>query len=528
MKKFLVFVVILGSLFSIMLLNIAWAAKKGGTLVIALESETGILDPHLTQGWVTFRVNHEIYDSLVLEDLSSEAIPIPLIPGLAVKWEVSDDQLTYTFHLRQRVKFHDGTMFDATAVEFNIRRCTDPKFKYYYPRAAANTKKLYGLIKEVKVIDPLTIQLVFTEPYHSFLRLNGSITMGSGGMVSPAAVKKYGNEGIANHPVGTGPFMFVERVRAEKIILKRNPDYWGEKAKVDRVIFRPMEEAASRISALQTGEADIICVPPPDSIDSLIKQGYVLSKGPVPHVWYLAFNFKNEEAKKLKVRQAINMAIDRQTLAEKLLRGTAMPAYGLLVPGDPSYDPKFQPYPYDPDQAKKLLAEAGYGDGLEMTLQTSVDGSGQIMPVAIAEWIQRDLGKVGIKLKLDTYEWITYLGVWLKGMSANIGLNQMSWGFTAPFLLNLIAQSQWHAPTGLNSGFYTNPEVDQAIIQAEQAKRDEEYKKYYEQAHAQIMKDAAFVPIVHDLAPYLMTKQVKGLVHAAENWFSCVPIYLER
>jgi peptide/nickel transport system substrate-binding protein len=500
------------------------AQKPGGTLVVALESEVGILDPHLTQGWVTYRVNHEIYDCLVHEDLSTNKMPIPLVPGLATKWEVSNDGLTYTFTLREGVKFHDGTPFNAEAVEFNLRRCTDPNFQYYYSRADANTKKLYGLIKDIKIISPYKIQLAFKEPYHSFIRLDASITMGSGGIVSPEAVKKYGNEGIANHPVGTGPFVFVERVRGEKIVLKRNPDYWGDKAKVERVIFRPMEEAASRINALETGEADIICVPPPDSIESMVKKGYVLSKGPVPHVWYLSFNNKNDIMKNAKVRQAINFAIDREAISKSLLKDTAMPAYGLLVPGDPSFDPNFKPYPYNIEQAKKLLAEAGYPNGFETTLQTSVGGSGQIMPVAIAEWIQRDLGKVGIKVKLDTFEWITYLGVWLKGMTPEVGMNQMSWGFTAPFLLNLIAQTQWFSPVGLNSGYYSNKEVDEWILKAEQAKSDEEYQKYYKMVHEQVMKDAAYAPIVHDLSPYLMNKKVKGFVHAPEDWFSCVPI----
>ena len=514
--------------FMVSISNPVFSAKEGGTLVVGLESEVGILDPHLTQGWVTFRVNHEIYDCLVHEDLSTPNAPIPLVPGLATKWEVSGNGTIYTFTLRENVKFHDGTPFNAEAVEFNLRRCIDPNFKYYYSRADANTKKLYGLIKEIKVLDTYKIQIVFKEPYHSFIRLVASITMGSGGIVSPAAVQKYSNEGIANNPVGTGPFIFVERVRGEKIVLKRNPDYWGEKAKVDRVIFRPMEEAASRISALETGEADIVCVPPPDSIDPMVKKGFVLSKGPTPHVWYLSLNMKNSILSNLKVRQAINYAIDREMIAKSLLRETALPAYGLLVPGDPLYDPNFKPYPYSPEKAKQLLSEAGYPNGFETTLQTSVGGSGQIMPVAIAEWIQRDLGKLGIKVKLDTYEWITYLGVWLKGMPPEIGMNQMSWGFTAPFLLNLIAQTQWFAPVGLNSGYYSNKDVDNWIIQAEQASSDQDYSKFYKMAHEQIMRDAAYAPIVNDLAPYLMTKKVKGFVHAAEDWFSCVPIYIEE
>jgi peptide/nickel transport system substrate-binding protein len=196
------------------------------------------------------------------------------------------------------------------------------------------------------------------------------------------------------------------------------------------------------------------------------------------------------------------------------------------VPGDPLFDYEYKPYTYDPERAKRLLTEAGYPNGFETTLQTSTAGSGQIMPVAIAEWIQRDLEKVGIKLKLETYEWITYLGIFINGMKPDIGMNQISWGFTAPVLLSFMAQTKYHPP-GTNTGFYSNKLVDEYIAKAEHARTIEEYHKYYKMAHEQIMEDAGYCAVVHDLNPYLMNKRVQGFVHASENWFDCVPIWLE-
>lgn len=499
---------------------------SGGTLIIGIESEADVLDPHRAGGWVTYRINRLIHESLVTEDLSkpsNEAPVPPLKPGLAESWEVSPDGLTYTFHLRKGVKFHDGTDFNAQAVEFNIRRVWDKNFPYYDPRSAGNLSHTFGSLKEIRVIDDYTIQLIMKQPFSPFLRMLAQGSMGSAGILSPTGLKKWGNDQYAEHPVGTGPFKFQERVRGQKIVLVRNENYWGDKPYLDKVIFRPIPDAAARVTALESGEVDVIAVPPPDSVERLKAKGFKVVEGTPPHVWYLAFNFNNPIMKDKRVRQAIIMAIDRKGMAQELLRNTANPAFSVQSPANEAYDPAFVDYEYNPEKAKQLLAEAGYPNGFETIFQTSVDGSGQLIPVPMAEWIQRDLAKIGIKVKLETYEWISYLGIWTN-MKPEVGFDQMSWGFTTPYWLYIVAHSKSFA----NAGKYRNPEVDQAIEKAITEPDPNTAIQYWKAANKLISEDAAIAPIVNDKSPYVMASYVDGFIVPSEEWYDLTHVKLKR
>ncbi|GAB7056326.1 MULTISPECIES: ABC transporter substrate-binding protein [unclassified Paenibacillus] len=501
----------------------------GGTLIIGTESEYDQLDPHRGQGWVTMRVNHQIYESLVEEDLSkdSQAAPVPALkPALATKWEVSPDGKTYTFTLRENVKFHDGTPFDAAAVEFNVRRLTDESFQYYDKIAASKTFRTWRFYDSVKVIDPQTIDITLKEPFSTFPRMLAQIN--SFQIISPEAVKKYGNDGLGEHPSGTGPFKFSTRVRGEKVELVRNEEYWGEKAKLDKVIFRPLPDPAARVTALQNGEVDVIAVPPPDSLEGLKKQGFQVVSGLPPHVWYIVFNFTNPIMQKKEVRQAINYAINREGIANELLKGTAKPAYTIQSRGHEAFDPNKKWYEYDPEKAKQLLAQAGLPDGFETTFMTSIDGSGQLLPLPMAEWIQRDLAKVGIKLKIQTSEWIQYVNNFTNGMPPEVGMNQFSSGRTAPYFLAMVAHSAFKAPGGFNSGQYVNKEADQLMDMATHAINPDEAIKYWKQAEEMIMEDAAFAPIVNDTAPYVVSPNVKGFISPSEEWYDLVQVSIHN
>jgi peptide/nickel transport system substrate-binding protein len=513
------------------LTNTDGAPKQGGKLVIGIESEIDVVDPHRAGGWVSWRVNRQIFEPLVDEDLSkpsAEASTPPLRPGLAEKWEISDDGLTYTFHIRPNVKFHDGTSLDAKAVDFNIRRMWDKTFEFYDARSAAQTTFVWSSLKSVEVVDPMTIKLTMKKPFSPFLRLLAQGGAGSTAILSPDSLKKYGNDGVDSHPVGTGPFKFVERVRGQKIVLQRNDNYWGEKPYLDQVIFRPLSDSSSRVSALQSGEVDIISVPPPDSIDKMKTQGFNVVMGDVPHVWYLQFNFNDPIMQNKKVRQAIIMSINRDQMAHDLLKDTVKPAYSLQAPGNEAYDPELKDYPYDPEKAKQLLAEAGYPNGFETIMLTSVDGSGQILPVPMAESIQQDLSKVGIKIKLETYEWIAYLSKWAQGMTSGYGWSQQSWGMTTPFWLYIVTNSSLAAPNGPNVGNYKNPELDKIEAQAIATLDQAEAIKLWKQANRIVSEDAALAPIVNDRAPYLVSPKVHNFIVPAEEWYDLNKVWLSK
>jgi len=507
---------------------VAEKPKVGGTLIYGMESESDILDPHSTGGWITARVTFQMFEGLAAEDLRRADVAYPpIVPGLATEWQVSDGGKTYVFKLRKGVKFHDDTPFDAEAVKFNYDRMMKKDAPQFYQRARSYCNYIVQYLASTDVVDSQTVKFTFKEPFAEWLPV-GLQSMGQGLIISPTALKKYGNQGIAEHPVGTGPFKFVERIRNEKIILERNNDYWGPKPYLDKIVYRPFPDAAARLNALLAGECDMILCPPPDSVQDLKNKGYTVSQSNAPHVWYFWLNMKDRIVGKLKVRQAIQMAVDREKMAKDLLKGTAKAAGGIIPPGCSSYDPAYNPYPYDSQKAKQLLAEAGYPNGFETILMTSVDGSGQMIPVPMAEWIQRDLAAVGIKVKLETYEWITYLSKMFQSLKPGYGGYQLSWGMTTNYWIDVVSNSKRQPPDGVNIGNYANPKVDKLLLEAQREMDETKRIGLYRQIQKVLMEeDAAFWPIVNDLNTIILAKKVKGFINPPEEWFQLSTVWIE-
>ena len=272
----------------------------------------------------------------------------------------------------------------------------------------------------------------------------------------------------------------------------------------------------------------MIFVPPPDTIEILKKAGFTVIQGPVPHIWFIYLNMKDKKMQDPLVRRAINMAIDKERMARELLRETAKVARGLQAPGCPSYEPDFFDYAYNPREAKMLLEEAGYPEGFKMTFQTSTAGSGQLLPIQIAEWIKQDLEKVGIDCKLDLHEWIHYIELWARGIPDGVEANQISWGMSSDYWLEIVAHSKSYAPNGRNSGYYRNVKVDEFLDKARVEHDEQKRVVLYRKANALITKDAAYVPIVNDLAPIVMNNKVKGFIHAPSEWYDFSKIWVEE
>ncbi|WP_226863307.1 ABC transporter substrate-binding protein [Mycolicibacterium baixiangningiae] len=505
-------------------------AQTGNVFVVAIESEADILDPQVAGGWVSWRINRQIFEPLVDQDLtipSDQATIPPLKPGLAESWEVSDDGLDYTFHIRKGVRFHDGTPLDAKAIEYNVRRMWDKGSPMYSARAAGQTGFVWKFVESVSTVDEHTVKIILKQPFSEFLRMLTQGGNGSTAIMSPTALEKYGDD-VADHPVGTGPFKFAERIRGERIDLVRNDDYWGKVPYIDGVVFRPLPDPSARTAALRSGDVDMIAVPNPDSIDNLVSEGYQLSEGIPPHTWYLSFNMKDRYTSIPEVRQAINLAVDREGMAQDLLRGSVTPAYGVQAISAGGYVERRDVYERNLDKARQLLASVGLENGFETTLITSTDGSGQIMPAQMAEFIQQNLAEVGINMKIQTQEWISYLGVWARGMQDGVGMAQMSWGMTSPYWLYIVTSSELQAPNGPNVGYYDNPVLDEAMDNAITALDPAEAEKWWREANNIVSDDAALVPIVNDKAPYMLAPYVTGFVSASEEWYDLTEVRLEQ
>jgi peptide/nickel transport system substrate-binding protein len=499
-------------------------ARADNTLIWGMPAETDILDPHATGGWSTYQVTYQIFEGLAKEDLTkADVASPPLVPGLATSWDISPDGTVYTFKLRSGVKFHDGAPFDAAAVKFNFERFWDESSPNFYKKAKAFVIAYTKWIKSVEIVDPMTVRVTLNAANYQWLR-QGLQSYGQPLMVSPEAVKKYGNDGIALHPIGTGPFRFVQRDQGVKTVLEKNPDYWGTPAKLDRVIFRPLQDPATRVNALENGEIHMMSTPPWDEIQRLVDAGFKLSTSPnVPYINFLHLNFKSDAMKDIRVRKAINMAIDRDGIAREIYHGTGRAEYGMLSPGTDAYDASFKSFGYDPEGAKKLLAEAGFANGLKLTFELPQYGTGEV----VETWIQRDLKKIGIDVDLKKYEWITYMGRWAGGMSPDVGFNEIGWGMSTPAWIDIVSRCDSAPPGGINSGWYCNPEVDKLLNSAILERDTAKMKEIYQKANRLIMDDGAFVPYVDDLQPMLLSPKVKGFVNPPEDWFDLSTVWVE-
>ncbi|PZR67274.1 MAG: hypothetical protein DLM66_11785 [Candidatus Dormiibacter spiritus] len=494
------------------------ASKAGGTLVISLPTESDIFDPHATGGWDTYKHTLQMFEGLTKENLTDANEKVPSIqPALAEKWDLSEDKTTYTFHLRQGVKFHDGTDFNADAAVFNIRRIWDKTFESYYARANAFSGQYFVYLKDIQKVDDHTVKMTLKQPFSDFLRMQNQ-SYGEPLMISPTQVKKLGNEGFAANPIGTGRFKFMERTAGAHATMLRSDSYWGsDKALVEKLIFVWVSDAQAALAGLKSGQAHLKLWVPPDDVDPIKSGGFNVSmnKGPIVNYWYL--NTRHPILKDKKVRQAINLSIDRDSLVRNISKGTNTPATGLIPPGCNAFDSSFKGWAYDPTKAKALLADAGYPNGFSVKFMIPEYGGYQD---TFNARMQQDWKKVGINIDYQKLEWVTYMHKWAEGLAPDVGALQLGWGMSADYWFQLVANGNNMPPNGTNSGWYQNRDVDALLDKAAKEFDDAKRRDLYQKAHQiVIMEDAAFAPYTFDLAPIALTSKVKGFVNPPEDWF---------
>jgi ABC-type transport system substrate-binding protein len=474
-------ILLIVALLSAATLNMA-AAQNGGNkkLTVALSVEVLSLDTHRSTGTPAEIVRKHIYEGLVKADEQNQISPL-----LATGWEVSEDQKTWTFTLRDDVMFHDGTPFNAEAVKVNLERLIDPN-------SGSERTGQYAFIDKVDVVDEFTVAITTKEPFGAFL---ANMAFGGGSFMSPAALEKYGQD-IGSHPVGTGPYMFKEQVGGESVTLVRNENYWGEAPYFDEIEFVVVKEDATRVNLLQTGQVDFIVNVPAVDIPLLeANPDLAVTIRPSTRVAHIGINTMKGPLQDVRVRQALNYAIDREALVDGVLGGVGLPATSIVSPMTWGYA-DVSPYTYDPDKARELLAEAGYPNGFKAKLWTP---SGRyFMDKQTAEAVQAMFADIGVETDLQVLDWGAYLDELRKTPEDgnDVELYLLGWETTtgeAGYILERVFDSASVPPAGWNTMFYTSDELDQLTAEAQSTTDQTVRAELLGQAQAVAVDDAPWV-----------------------------------
>jgi peptide/nickel transport system substrate-binding protein len=480
--------------------GVAAAQPARDALVIAMEAEPPGLDPGQALGLHTLRVTHEVFETLVATPDDSTSI----VPGLAESWQVSPDGLAWTFKLRRGVRFHDGTPLDAAAVKFTFDRVIDPSHPHAKSGKWSFVVGYLSSVKSVEVVDPLTVRLHLKYPTSSLLAL---LALPNCAIVSPTAFSKAPND-FNSQPVGSGRYRLDTWELGRRLVLRRNDDYWGQKGKPAALVYRWIPESNARVTELLTGGVDLILPVPPDFVARLERNPQVtVHKKTGLTVWYVGFNVEKKPFTDVRVRQALNHAVNKDAIVRDILKGTGIAATGPLLPGTWASEPEVKKYPYDPAAAKRLLAAAGYPNGFEVDFWVPESGSGMQSPVEMATVIQANLAAIGVRASLKTFEWGSYLG---KIRTDAPVMFALSWFLKSEdpdlSLYPLFYSKNTPLPNRSN---YNNPEVDQLLVQARQAADRAKRADLYKRAQRIIVADAPWIFVDHEIQVVATRADVK-------------------
>lgn len=501
------------------------SAKMGGELRIGMTSnDIPYVDTAADQGFEGWRfVGFQLNNGLSIWDWNGEEIPLP-VPGLAESWEVDDTGMVWTFHIREGAKFHDGTPVDAEAVVLGSYRNFNEDHPFYNSKVAGLTTWIWGDTcckadgSSYKAVDDMTVELTTIErtgyvPFASVFTNIGS----------PTAMEKYGTDEFTNNFAGAGPFKIVSKTPRVSLVMERFEDYWGNKPNVDRVILRPLAEPTTRLAALRAGEVDWIEVPPPDAIPTLRDEGFQVLTKIYTHVWPYQFNLRKAPWDNKLVRQALNWAIDREAICRDLLNGTCIPSTGFAYPENASFGNPKEIYTYNPEKARDLLKQSGVELPIKMKTLISTSGSGQMLPLQMNEFVQRNLADIGVEMELVPIDWNTLLsrgifknpGYTFTDDNADLDAYNISWAYVEPG----IWAKFFGTDQALNIGGYSNPEVDKYLAAAQNSLDYDEIDRQLGKVNELVIEDPPYLYIAHDLNPRVLHPRVKDYVQDI-SWFT--------
>ncbi len=473
---------------------------EANTVVMIIESSPANLDPRVGIDAQSERIGELIYDALVHRDEHFN-----LQPWLAERWE-TPDPLTWVFHLRGGVKFHDGRPLTARDVKWTFDSILDGTVR--------TTKKgAFQYVDRIEAPNDFTVIFRLKEPWANLL---WNVSSGAIGIVPYGVAAEAGR-----NPVGSGPFRFVRAAQDREVIIERNDQYWGERAKVARVRFTVVPDTTTRALELRKGSADVaINALTPDMALTLERDpDLVVTRTPGTILQYLAINLRDPILKDARVRQALAYAIDRRPMLDHLWRGMARPANSVLPTQSWAYNAEVPAYPYDPQRARRLLDQAGYRPGPDgvrfyLTMKTSTEETGRLL----AAVLQQQLREVGIALDIRSYEFGTFFADLVKGAFQLYSLRWIG-GNNDPDIFEYVFHSSRVPPRGANRGFYLNSKVDQLIDQGRREVDQGKRRAIYAELQRTLANDLPYVNLWYLDNVIVHSKRVTNLaVSPAGNY----------
>ncbi len=478
------------------------------TLIIAQGTEPETLDAQATAVSAAHNASFQILERLVLETQSGT-----LVPHLAVSWGPGRDDRTWRFKLRPNVFFTDGEPLDAAAVKFSIERLLKPD-----PKWGSSVAHYVQPVASVAVVDKLTVEVVTKSPFGLMPKNLVKVAI-----VPPEYVKKVGNAAFGRNPVGTGPFMFKEWSPGQYIRLIRNDNYWGKKPTLAELEFRAIPDPQTRVSALLAGDVHLITQLPVQDIARVKAEAGVEVVGtPSLRNMVLVLNtLKAGPLKDVRVRQALNYAVDKQAIVDKTLNG-----YGKVLRGQTltdyyfGYNPKLEPYPYDPGKARALLEAAGHKEGL--SLDFAIPRGRYMNDVEVSQTIAAYLEAVGIRVNIQPYEWAPYIGMLTPKKLPDLSL--WGWAVTPADADSEIGQTISTHPFN----YYINPNFDELMFKARAISDESQRLALYAKATTLMRQEAPNVWLYQQYDLYGVSKAVKGWKPSPDEFLVFTDVTLER
>ena len=455
-----------------------------------IESSPTNLDPRVGIDAQSERIDELLFDSLVRRDEHFE-----LKPWLAESWETPDPQ-TYIFHLRRGVRFHNGQALTARDVKWTFDSLLSGKIR-------SSKTSTYAPIDNIDAPDDYTVIFHLKEPLSSLL---WNLSDGAIGIVP------YGSgEDFNRNPIGSGPFRFVSAQQDKEVIVERNPDYWTMPPKLQRVQFKVIPDATTRALELRKRSADVASnALTPDTVVALKSDaGLTVMEAPGTIYAYLALNLRDPILRDVRVRHALAYAIDVEPIIHYLWRDQARPAYSILPPQHWAYDANVAKYPYDPHRARQILDEAGYretnGVRFHITMKTSTEESTRLL----AAVLQQQLRQVGIALDIRSFEFATFFSDITKGAYQ---VHSLRWvgGNLDPDIFDYVFSTASFAPKRANRTYYSNPRVDELILQGRTTLDREKRKLIYDEIQEIVALDLPYINLWYYDNVVVHTNRVRG------------------